>query len=219
MDLQDLRRNHYLFDPDGYGRIYAFVDFGNVRPWAKDFWPKENKYRISAEIDIEKLAMICDWVAPDNKYFYYGHFPKIDTLPEEHEKNEKYRKSVYRIDKARKAGFIPRTKDVKMIPEYDESGHFLGEHPKCNFDVEIALDAITKMGQYDTAVLFSGDSDFGKLLGYLKSKKKKIVVISTRNRMSIELQRVADKFVPAETLKDLLVYQKKKYTPPGRAEV
>lgn len=219
MDLIELKTQYYLFEPGGFGRIFIFVDFGNVRPWAKDFWPEENKYRISVEIDIEKLAKICDWARPERKFFYYGHFPKLENLPDSHEKNERYRKSIFRIDKARKFGFISRTKEIKMIPAYDETGKFLGKHPKCNFDVEIALDAITQITKYETVVLFSGDSDFGRLLGYLKSKGKKIVIVSTRNRMSVELERVADKFIPAEKLKELLAYHPKKYTPPFRAEV
>jgi uncharacterized protein (TIGR00288 family) len=106
------------------------------------------------------------------------------------------------------------SKEIKMIPHYDESGKFLGKTPKCNFDVEIALDAMKKIEQYDTVMLFSGDSDFGKLLGYLKSKGKKVIVVSTRSRMSIELERVADKFIPAETTKDMLRYDGKNNTTP-----
>lgn len=219
MDFQEFKVKHYLFNPDSYGRIFIFIDFGNVRPWAKDFWPEENKYRICLEIDIEKLSSLCDLVSPIRKYFYYGYFTKNISIPDEHEGNKKYRNSIFRINKARKCGFKVRTKEIKMIPEYDEGGKFLGKHPKCNFDVEIALDAIIQIEKYDTVVLFSGDSDFGKLLGYLKSKQKKIIVVSTRNRMSDELEKVADKFIPSETLKELLIYHNKNYTPPLRAEV
>lgn len=219
MDLESFKTQHYLFNPADFGKIYIFVDFGNVRPWAKDFWPEENKYRICVEISIEKLADVCNLVQPVNKFFYYGYFPQIKDVPIEHEKNKKFRQSTFRIDRARKSGFTPRAKEIKMIPAYDEAGKFLGKHPKCNFDVEITLDAITQIKNYNTAVLFSGDSDFGKLLGYLKSKGKKIIVVSTRNRMSTELESVADKFVPAEKLKDLLIYHNKNYTPPLRAEV
>jgi uncharacterized LabA/DUF88 family protein len=203
MDLEELKRNYYLFDPKPFGRIFVFVDFGNVRPWAKEFWPEENKYRICVEIDIEKLSQFCDLVTPITKFFYYGYFG-----------GAKYNGSIYRIDKARKSGFSVRSKEIKMIPHYDEGGKFLGKTPKCNFDVEIALDAMKKIEQYDTVMLFSGDSDFGKLLGYLKSKGKKVIVVSTRSRMSIELERVADKFIPAETTKDMLRYDGKNNTTP-----
>lgn len=41
--LDDFRRNYYLFNPEKYGNIFVFVDFSNVRYWAKSFWPDENK--------------------------------------------------------------------------------------------------------------------------------------------------------------------------------
>jgi len=220
MNLDELKRNYYLFDPVSFGRIFVFVDFGNVRPWAKEFWPEENKYRICIEIDIKKLAEFCDLVRPAEKFFYYGFFSDDAVPPGSRNENVRHKNSIYRIDKARKSGFSVRSKEIKMIPHYDEDGKFLGKTPKCNFDVEIALDAMRKFEQYDTVMLFSGDSDFGKLLGYLKSKGKKIIVVSTRTRMSVELERVADKFIPAETMKDLLRYDIKTNTPPPKgAEV
>jgi len=48
----------------------------------------------------------------------------------------------------------------------------------------------------------------------LKSKGKKVIVVSTRSRMSVELERVANKFIPAETMKDLLRYDSKNNTTP-----
>jgi len=216
MDLNDLKTQYYFFNPEEYGNIYIFIDFGNVRPWAKEFWPEENKFRLCAEIDIEKLSEVCNWVNPIKKFFYYGHYAKREDLDENHKLNIKHRNSLYRIEKARKSGFQRRTKEIKMIPIYDENGKYLNKIPKCNFDVEIAMDMLTKINKYDTVMLFSGDSDFGGLLNYLKSKGKKIVVVCTRDCMSTELEEVKDKFIPAETLKKFLKY--KKNTPPFRAE-
>lgn len=218
MEMQEFKSKYYFFDSKDYGNIYIFVDFGNVRPWAKEFWPEENKYKLCVEIDIEKLSNICGWINPKKKFFYYGYFSKKDNLDWNHSLNIKHRKSLYRVDKAEKSGFTIRSKDIKMIPHYDEDGKFLGKIPKCNFDVEIAMDMLMKINKYDSIMLFSGDSDFGGLLGYLKNKGKKIIIVSTRNRMSSELETVADKFVPAETLKEFLKYENKN-TPPLRAEV
>jgi uncharacterized LabA/DUF88 family protein len=206
VDLHEFKTSHYLFDPKDFGRIFAYVDFGNVRPWAKDLWPEENKFKISVEVDIAKLAEICDWVSPHMKFFYYGHFGKDQGL-------EKYNKSVWRIDKAEKAGFRVKTKPVKMIPHYDEDGSFAGKFPKCNFDVEMTMAMLQKIDKYDTVMLFSGDSDFGGLLSYLKSKGKKIIIVCTRNRMSRELETVADKFIPAESLSSFLKYTPKIHPP------
>lgn len=218
MDLSEFKANYYFFEPNSFGRIFVFVDFGNVRPWAKDFWPEENKYRLCKEIDIEKLANVCGWVNPQKKFFYYGYFPENIELEDNHPINLKYRSSIFRINKAKKSGFLTKQKEIKMIPTYDDEGKFISKIPKCNFDVEITMDIITKLNKYDTVMLFSGDSDFGGLLSYIKEKGKKIIIISTRNRMSKELQKVADKFIPAETLKEFLAYNNKN-TPLLKAEV
>ncbi len=73
MDLIELAKNFfqgaYLFDPKSYGRIFAFVDFANVRKWAKSFWPEENKVYLTREIDIEKLSNIISHVGPVKKFF------------------------------------------------------------------------------------------------------------------------------------------------------
>ena len=187
MEIETFKAQYYFFDPLEFGRVFVFVDFGNVRPWAKDFWPEENKFRISIEVDIMKLSEVCNWVSPVKKFFYYGHFS-------EDQGKDKHNKSVWRIDKAGRAGFQVKTKPIKMIPHYDEDGTFVGKFPKCNFDVEMTMTMLQKIDKYDTVMLFSGDSDFGGLLGYLKSKGKKVVIVCTRNRMSTELQTVADKF-------------------------
>lgn len=218
MDFSEFKAKYYFFEPNSFGNIFAFVDFGNVRHWAKDFWPEENKYRLCKEIDIEKLAEICEWVNPEKKFFYYGYFPENPEVADNHPMNLKYKSSIFRINKARKSGFLTKQKEVKMIPTYDDAGKFISKIPKCNFDVEITMDIITKLNKYDAVMLFSGDSDFGGLLSYIKEKGKKVIIICTRNRMSKELQKVADKFIPAETLKEFLAYDNKN-TPPFQAEV
>jgi len=208
MDLKEFSGNYYFFNKKEFGRVFVFIDFGNVRPWAKDLWPEENKFRVSFEIDIEKLSEVCNWVSPEKKFFYYGYF-------DEEQGKDKHKKSIWRIDKARKCNFQVKTKSVKMIPHYDENGLFIGKFPKCNFDVEMTMTMIQKIEKYDTVMLFSGDSDFGGLLGYLKSKGKKVIIVCIRNRMSRELESVADKFIPAETLSPFLKYSPKT-NPPKR---
>jgi uncharacterized LabA/DUF88 family protein len=215
MDLHDFKVRHFLFDPAPYGRIFAFVDFGNVRPWAKELWPQENQDRITVEVDIAKVRDLCSWVKSIKSFFYYGYFPAGTTGRDD---GSNHNKSIFRIDKARKCGFIVKTKEIKMVPHFDDRGKFQGTIPKCNFDVEITMDMLTKIETYDTVMLFSGDSDFGGLLQYLKSKGKKVVIISTRRGMSSELQQVADIYIPAEVLKEFLQYQPKTNTPPMRAE-
>ena len=101
MDLQEFKTQYFLFDPAPFGRIFAFVDFGNVRPWAKELWPEENKQRFLVEIDIAKLADLCSWVSTAQKYFYYGYFGSDrNLLAGTRDTDHTY--SIFRIDKARR---------------------------------------------------------------------------------------------------------------------
>ncbi|MBI2591250.1 MAG: NYN domain-containing protein [Candidatus Brennerbacteria bacterium] len=206
MDLQELKRNYYLFDPKEYGRIFVFVDFSNVRYWAKSFWPKENKNYLKREIDIHKLAEVINFIKPEEKFFYYGHYKQYPDLPSENAFNIKYRQSIYRIDKARKFGFRVRTKAIKEIDNFDDEGKFLGRIRKCNFDIEMTMDMLIKIEKYNTVFLWFGDSDFHHLLQHLKSKKKKIITICGRDFASEELRNNSDLFIPADPLKELLEY-------------
>jgi uncharacterized LabA/DUF88 family protein len=215
MNIEEFKRDYYLFNPKKYGRIFAFVDFSNVRHWAKSFWPIENKEYLRREIDIGKIALICDWINPDKKFFYYGHYKEYPDLPKDNALNIKFRQSIYRIDKARKAGFTPRTKDIKEIDSFNEEGKFIGKINKCNFDIEITMDMILKIIKYDTVFLWSGDSDFDYLLQYLKSKGKNIITICARYFASDELRRNSGLFILADPLKDLLEYIPQNKNTPG----
>lgn len=82
---------------------------------------------------------------------------------------------------------------------------------KANFDVEISVDAVSWVKNYDTFVLFSGDSDFVYLIRFLKNRKKKIVVISERGHVSSELVEGADIYKDLHTFKnDFIVLRKQK---------
>jgi len=82
-------------------------------------------------------------------------------------------------------GYRLLTKSVKEVGLTEK-------HRKANFDVEIAVDAVSWMSNYDTLVLFSGDSDFAYLLEFLRRKRKNIVVISQRGHIAKELVMVAN---------------------------
>lgn len=211
MELKDLQADNYRdtylkFDSKEYGRIFAFVDFANVRHWAKSFWPIENKEWLTKEIDIAKLGSLIDSINPEKKFFYYGHYPEYPELDRAHTYNVRYRKSIYRLSKAQTAKFTTRTKDIKEIKDFDEDGKYSGTIKKCNFDIEMAMDMLTKIEKYDTVFLWSGDSDFHLLLQYLQSKKKKIIVVCARSFVSKELDSNSDLFIPADPFKEILEY-------------
>ncbi len=78
-------------------------------------------------------------------------------------------------------GYWIVSKPVKVISDRGST------YRKANFDVEITLDAMDWLTNYDTLVLFSGDSDFHALVKRLQSKGKAVVVCSLRGHISKEL--------------------------------
>ena len=77
-------------------------------------------------------------------------------------------------------------KKLKRIRTVTEEGETIEE--KGNMDVEITIDALHNMGKYDTAILFTGDSDFLALVSYLMGKGKGVYIFSSRNNVSEELR-------------------------------
>jgi len=77
-------------------------------------------------------------------------------------------------------------------------------HRKCNFDVEITMDAFIRMNDYDRFILCSGDRDFLKLMRYLKQQGKETVLVYPADRTSGEFKRVADSRMPLGPLKETI---------------
>jgi uncharacterized LabA/DUF88 family protein len=64
---------------------------------------------------------------------------------------------------------------------------------KGNLDTEIVLDMLNTVGNYDLAFLFSGDSDFERAVDLLRSRGKRVYIVTSRQSLSRELAYVADK--------------------------
>ncbi len=80
-------------------------------------------------------------------------------------------------------GYRITSKPVKKIVN-KETGVIV---MKGNLDVELVVDALSAVDQYDTFILFSGDSDFLPLLRALKERGKEVVVYSTQGLSAREL--------------------------------
>lgn len=92
-------------------------------------------------------------------------------------------------------GFILRTKPVKQI----RIAHGIYEW-KGDFDVELTMDMLDHIAEYDTAVLLSGDSDFAPIIDRVKSHGKRMIVMSVKDHISRELIERA-KFVNLKKLR------------------
>ncbi|MFH1191868.1 MAG: NYN domain-containing protein [bacterium] len=155
-----------------FGKIFNFIDFGNVNKWFdkdnKNFDGtilKENEKLI---VDINKLANFTKTFSKHAR-FYYGLDPENKG-------------SIHIIAKARKHFNKTVAKPLQNIKHYlmgdedstrkinhDSKGKFI-YIPKCNFDVEICIDAVRFINKYNTFCLFSSDADFVYLLNFLKKK-------------------------------------------------
>lgn len=159
------------------GKIAVFIDAANIL---------YSQRTLGWKIDYQKLKSFIEAKTEIYGVFYYTG--KVGTL----EKQEKFFK------KLKKIGFTVVSKEVKFIKINKNK-----VIPKGNLDIELALDAFRLNGEYDTLLLFSGDSDFAYLLDLLKEQKKRVIVVSTRGHVSIELLERA-KFIDLRKLKNLI---------------
>lgn len=100
-------------------------------------------------------------------------------------------------------GYRLITKPIKEINTVE------GSQRKANFDVEISVDAVGWIRNYDNFVLFSGDSDFAYLLKFIKRRKKRVMVISERGHVSKELLKATDIYQDLHTFKKKFIVLRK----------
>jgi len=105
------------------------------------------------------------------------------------------------IQKLQYIGYKVISKELKLIKLTDNK--FL---QKGNLDIELALDAFRTKNEYETLLLFSGDSDFSYLLDLLKLEGKRVIVFSTRKHISIDLLKRA-KYVDLKKIRDKIEYK------------
>ena len=69
------------------------------------------------------------------------------------------------------------------------------------------MDAIRLMDKYDTICLLSSDNDFSCLLNYLRSKKKKVILIKGGN-IAHTLKNSANHIINAQDIKQYICSEK-----------
>lgn len=214
-DFQKEAKKIYMHIGPEYGRILSLVDFGNVDYWfEKDSRDGNNNEVAESQklnVDIKKLYDFCSIFSIQSK-FYYG----ID---------QKRKKSIHLIRLARdsfgKANAV--TKHIQYIRHYlneleeqtntrsityDAQGKYV-LLPKCNFDVEICIDAIRLIDNYDTLCMFSSDADFISLFRFLRNRGKKIILVKGGYAQTQLIQQ-ADLVIQAQDIKSELTIIKQK---------
>ena len=106
-------------------------------------------------------------------------------------------------------GYMVITKKARVFQrrhtDVEGERHTVNE-VKGNIDIELAIDMLTLAPYYDTAVLFSGDGDFVRLVEAVQRWGVRVLVVSSErtseSTVSDELRRQADLFLDLVDIAD-----------------
>lgn len=173
-----------MFQQYVHGVAYVFIDASNIY---------HSQKKLGWKIAFARLKEHLEKQVSLGKIFYYTAYDPAYT------RQRKF------LDLLEIYGYSVRKKKVKFIKDPDhEDGGFI----KGNLDVELTIDAVHNRDDFQTFILFSGDSDFEALIKYLKAQGKYCIVVSTKKHISIELIRQA-KFIDLKKLKEEIELLKK----------
>lgn len=153
------------------GRIAIFIDGSNL------FYAA---LQLGIEIDYTKL--LCRLTSGSRllrSFFYTGVDPT----------NEKQQGFLLWM---RRNGYRVITKELVQLPDGSK---------KANLDVEIAVDMMSLVGCYDTAILVSGDGDLAYAVDAVSYRGIRVEVVSLRSMTSDSLINVADRYIDLEGIK------------------
>ena len=168
-------------------RVAVFIDASNL--WAVQkvkgeyFDLKQLKAYLKKTHDADAITV-----------YYYDAYPDASTR--DYDTSGKHAFYTY-LKKG--LGFVVRKKPLKQIRSATSLGEAITE--KGNMDVELVIDAIHRIKDYDEALLFSGDSDFLALITFIKNCGRKVYVYSTRSNVSRELLTGGDGYYDILTIR------------------
>lgn len=205
MNLSELKLQNLGIDKKKFGKIYSFIDFGNVDYWfehdTRDFDDNNLPAGQKLIVDLEKLSNFLKLFS-EHKRFYFGLDPQNNksfhlNIIAKSLFNKSVTKPIQKIKH-----YLKNDAEVKNNTRSlceDLRGQYI-YIPKCNFDVEVCVDAIRLLEKYDTFCLLSSDADFSALAEFLKRKGKKFILISA-GYVSHWLKDKADLNVNAQKIK------------------
>ncbi len=135
-------------------------------------------------------------------YYYIADFSASDPLQQRF------------LDFLARSGYIVRRKPVKVLSDEETGERVI----KGNLDTEMVLDMLNTVDNYDVAFLFSGDSDFERAVDLLRSRGKRVYVVTSARQLSRELMYVADKPIfMLEDYRDALIRDDRRMPRPPAA--
>jgi len=147
------------------GRVAIFIDGNNLFHAARS---------AGVEIDYAKLLNFLRGESPLLRAFFYT------GVDERAERQQGF------LLWMRRNGYRVVQKELKTFPDGTK---------KANLDVEIAVDMLSLVGNYDTAILVSGDEDFAYAINVIAYKGVRVEVAGFRANTSPRLIDVADRYI------------------------
>lgn len=188
--------------------VFAFIDASNL------FYGGEKS--LGWRVDYKKLQDYLKEKYRVTKIFYYGgveihdfnyDYQSNDSVPlkelenylVELVKNEsdglneadlallsRHLQRVRFYQKLEKFGYCLCLKPVKLYHQEDGS-----TRRKANCDVDMAFHLMREKGDFDTAIILSGDGDFLPVLKYLKDEGKNVIILARGPRTAREIKQFA----------------------------
>ncbi|MCC6744859.1 MAG: NYN domain-containing protein [Acidobacteria bacterium] len=165
------------------GRVAIFIDGNNLFHAARS---------AGVEIDYAKLLNFLRGESPLLRAFFYT------GVDERAERQQGFllwmRRNGYRVVQKELKTFSDGTK-------------------KANLDVEIAVDMLSLVGNYDTAILVSGDEDFAYAINVIAYKGVRVEIGGFRSNTSPRLIDVADRFIDFDGVISEICKAESRYAP------
>ena len=154
------------------GRVAIFIDGSNL------FYAA---LQLGIEIDYTKLLVRLTGGSRLLRAFFYTG---VDLT------NEKQQGFLLWM---RRNGYRVVAKELVQLPDGSK---------KANLDVEIAVDMMSLVGAYDTAILVSGDGDLAYAVDAVSYRGVRVEVVSLRTMTSDVLINVADRYIDLDQVKE-----------------
>lgn len=149
-------------------KTIVFIDGANI------FYTQKH---LGWSIDWKKMIALLRKSYEINEIHYYTGIKNND------EKMKKF------LQKLRKIGINTITKPLKIIKELNGKVLY-----KSNCDIEMAVDILLEINDFDLLILFSGDSDFVYLIKTLQKRfQKQAIIYSSRKTVSWEIRLISNK--------------------------